>query len=78
MVSFENIESVPLLSNDVCAVNLEPGVSANTIVSDVKTDDAVPSTGTDKKSSQGELCYGVSNEEIEEVLSDDLELQEDF
>ncbi len=50
MVSFENIESVPLLSNHVCAVNLEPGVSANTIVSDVKTDDAVPSTGTDKKS----------------------------
>ncbi len=28
--------------------------------------------------SQGELCCGVSNEEIEEVLSDDLELQEDF
>ncbi len=83
-----NIESVPSVSNDVCAdgdvaVNLEPGVSANTIVSDVKTDDAVPSTSANKKSegvkdaSQGELCYDVINEEMEEVLSDDLELLED-
>ncbi len=86
MVSAENIESVPSVSNDVCAdgdvaVNLEPGVSANTIVSDVKPDDAVPSTSANKKSegvkdaSQGE-CYDVI-EEMEEVLSDDPELLED-
>lgn len=46
VVSAENIECVPSVSNDVCAdgdvaVNLEPVVSANTLVSDVKTDDAV-------------------------------------
>ncbi len=75
------------LQCDVCAdgnvtVNLEPGVSANTIVSDVKTDDAVPSTSANKKSegvkdaSQGE-CYDVINEEMEEVLSDDPQLLED-
>ncbi len=86
VVSAENIESVPSVSNDVCAdgdvaVNLEPGVSANTIVSDVKPDDAVPSTSANKKSegvkdaSQGE-CYDVI-EEMEEVLSDDPELLED-
>ncbi len=53
MVSAENIESVPSVSNDVCAdgdvaVKLGPGVSANTIVSDVKPDDAVPSTSANK------------------------------
>lgn len=92
VVSAESIESVPPFSNAFCAngnvaENLEAGVSVNSIVCDVKTDEAVPSTSGDKKlenkegtkeANQGELCYDVvNNEEMEDVLSDDFELQED-
>lgn len=55
-------------------------------MSESKNYEEVPSTSGDKKMdnkedlkdvSQEELCYDVNNEEMEDVMSDDLEFQED-
>lgn len=60
---------------------MEPCVSTNVLVSDVKTDEAVPGTSGVKqlKSKEGVnyVNHVLNDEEMEDVLSDDLELQED-
>ncbi|RXN23771.1 Homeobox goosecoid [Labeo rohita] len=88
----ENIEPVPVVSNDVgtdgdVAVNVETGVGTNGLASDVNTVFAVPSTsGAErlgnkegvKDATQEDLCFDVvNNEDMEDVLSDELDLQDD-